>query len=421
MSGPILPVKVIESADLEENGGVYLVRKGIPAIPVHGFAAQGNRAVKGVARPVYVVSEAEFNAGDFVKGRGQPRPVGDIDDLGYVGALEGREAIPVWAVNDWPGSGSVPNAPSNLVATAVSTSRIDLSWTDNSGDETGFNIYRDNVLIDTVAVNETTYQDTGLDSNTLYEYYITAINAEGASSPSNTSSATTAMTYTEKVLSYSPIAYWPLTELSGLVADNAEGTAARDGTYSGVTLDSADGPIVGTRAGRWDGVNDYCNIYSASLNGVFNGAEGSLVAWVKVFDAGVWTDGSARVVVRIGADSTNYYQLWKNSTNNQLIYQRWSGIQDVVVQSSVSPTAWFNMAVTWSQAADQFKAYYNGVQVGVTQTGLGAWTLALNSNLCSIGSNSIAVPANVFNGHISQVAVFASALSGAAILDLATV
>src|SRR4029077_15043161 len=37
---------------------------------------------------------------------------------------------------------TVPAAPSNLTATAVSTSQVNLSWTDNSNNETGFKIER---------------------------------------------------------------------------------------------------------------------------------------------------------------------------------------------------------------------------------------------------------------------------------------
>jgi hypothetical protein len=38
--------------------------------------------------------------------------------------------------------GNAPEAPTDLVASAVSTSQINLSWTDNSKDELGFRIER---------------------------------------------------------------------------------------------------------------------------------------------------------------------------------------------------------------------------------------------------------------------------------------
>lgn len=104
----MIPVKVISSSDLEENGGVYLVKKGVPAIPVHGFTTQGNKAVSSRAMPVYVVSQSEFDAGDFVKAHGQPFQVGDINDLGFMGVVGGREAMPVYAVNDWPTGAIIP-------------------------------------------------------------------------------------------------------------------------------------------------------------------------------------------------------------------------------------------------------------------------------------------------------------------------
>ena len=37
---------------------------------------------------------------------------------------------------------AAPKAPTNLVTTAVSTNQINLSWTDNANNETGFKIER---------------------------------------------------------------------------------------------------------------------------------------------------------------------------------------------------------------------------------------------------------------------------------------
>jgi hypothetical protein len=90
-----------------------------------------------------------------------------------------------------------PVAPGNLYATAVSSNRIDLAWSDNSTNENGFAIERsaDGVnfsQITTVAANLTSYSNTGLTASTTYFYRVRAFNNAGSSSYSNVASATTA-------------------------------------------------------------------------------------------------------------------------------------------------------------------------------------------------------------------------------------
>jgi len=88
-----------------------------------------------------------------------------------------------------------PTAPSDLSATAASASQINLSWTDNSGDEDGFRVERWDgsswVEIATVGVDSTAYQDANLACNTTYYYRVRAYNAGGNSAYSNTAWATT--------------------------------------------------------------------------------------------------------------------------------------------------------------------------------------------------------------------------------------
>jgi hypothetical protein len=74
----------------------------------------------------------------------------------------------------------------------VSASQINLSWTDNSGNETGFKIERcqgnnctNFVEITQVAAGTTSYADGGLASNTFYRYRVRASNAAGDSAYSN--------------------------------------------------------------------------------------------------------------------------------------------------------------------------------------------------------------------------------------------
>ena len=89
-----------------------------------------------------------------------------------------------------------PAAPSNLTASAVSKSQINLAWTNNATNATGVAVQRstDNVnftQIATLAASATTYSSTGLARSTTYYYKVDAYNSGGASAYSNTASATT--------------------------------------------------------------------------------------------------------------------------------------------------------------------------------------------------------------------------------------
>lgn len=90
----------------------------------------------------------------------------------------------------------VPSAPSGLTATAVSTTQINLKWTDNAGNETGYQVERSEngtsfTKIADLAANITVYQSTGLAPATAYYFRVRAVNAIGASAYSNTGSAQT--------------------------------------------------------------------------------------------------------------------------------------------------------------------------------------------------------------------------------------
>ncbi len=97
---------------------------------------------------------------------------------------------------------TVPAAPSNLTATAISSSQINLSWTASSNNGgspiTGYQIQRstDNgttwsAVQPNTDSTATAYSDTGLAASTAYAYRVSAINTDGTGSPSNVTSATT--------------------------------------------------------------------------------------------------------------------------------------------------------------------------------------------------------------------------------------
>ncbi|MDE2978506.1 MAG: cadherin domain-containing protein, partial [Acidobacteriota bacterium] len=114
-----------------------------------------------------------------------------------------------------------PAAPSGLSASVASSGRVDLAWTDNSSDETAFQVeYRENGIVGwtrevTVKADVESATVDGLDESTMYEFRVIATNTNGESTPSGSAFATTrAATLTVAGLA------------SGTVAENAVYTSA---------------------------------------------------------------------------------------------------------------------------------------------------------------------------------------------------
>jgi parallel beta-helix repeat protein len=89
-----------------------------------------------------------------------------------------------------------PTAPGGLVAQAGSSSTVSLNWTDNSNNESGFEIERKSssqnfTKIGTTGAGQTTFSDNGLAASTPYTYRVRAINSAGASAFSNEIAVTT--------------------------------------------------------------------------------------------------------------------------------------------------------------------------------------------------------------------------------------
>jgi subtilisin family serine protease len=98
---------------------------------------------------------------------------------------------------------AAPIEPSNLVATAISNSQIDLTWADNSVTEDGFKIERslDSSSwgeIASVGKDVSDYSDSSLDPETTYYYQVKAFSAVGDSAYSNSTFATTEATPTSQ-------------------------------------------------------------------------------------------------------------------------------------------------------------------------------------------------------------------------------
>lgn len=165
---------------------------------------------------------------------------GTIDEAAiYDNALSAAQAQKHHDVGD-PGATVPP--PSNLTATTASTSRINVSWTDNSSNGNGFILERSTSpafsATTSITISQpgaTNYADTGLAAGTTYYYRMKATNPTNSSAYSSTASATTQAgapappTYASTVLADNPVSYWRLSESSGTAAVDQRG--ANPGTY----------------------------------------------------------------------------------------------------------------------------------------------------------------------------------------------
>lgn len=138
----------------------------------------------------------------------------------------------------------VPSTPTNLQATAISESQIDLSWTaatDNRG-ISGYNIYRNGSFL--TSTTNTAYSNTGLSSNTYYTYRVSAVDASNNESNQSTSASATTLTPDTTApsiptdLAATVVSPWQ-TNLSWTVATDNRGVTGYNIYRNGIYLDTS--------------------------------------------------------------------------------------------------------------------------------------------------------------------------------------
>ncbi|GAB4408083.1 MAG: hypothetical protein OHK0039_10990 [Bacteroidia bacterium] len=122
----------------------------------------------------------------------------EISEVGIYYQARAINLIAGLAHYNTPSSPTVPTAPSNLAATAVSTSQIDLSWTNTATNHTANKVERATAsggpwteIGGSLAASATSYSATGLTASTTYYFRVRASNSAGNSGYSNTANATT--------------------------------------------------------------------------------------------------------------------------------------------------------------------------------------------------------------------------------------
>jgi len=152
----------------------------------------------------------------------------------------------------------------------------------------------------------------------------------------------------------------------------------------------------------------------------FLGDEGTLLAWAKVANAGVWTDGVARFIVQMFVDVQNYVRLYKPTINNLLLVDYEAG--DVYEQGggAFTGTDWFCLGASWSKSGDVISYYKDGAAFGGADTVLGTWVGDIAATYAVIGA-AVTTPTAVWSGDIGPVALWNQALTADQIAYLSTV
>jgi Fibronectin type III domain len=235
---------------------------------------------------------------------------------------------------------AAPTAPSNLTAIAVSSTEIDLSWTNTDPSTTGYIVQRspDGLLWTTLTTSvpgtATSYQDLSVTAGLTYSYQVLAGSATGTSSPSTTASATTTPAPSS------------MGDASLSVAQNSAGTTVQ----------------------RQDSAGTGWQVF-------FNAAEGGSITSIHQIDGGMHTEVMQQAVLH------SHVQSYLN-VNGTYVSNQQPGAQISVLRTS--PELVGIRTVSTSQAYHVSWTFYyylwsNGqifVQVRIQNTGATALSLA---------------------------------------------
>ena len=229
----------------------------------------------------------------------------------------------------------------------MSSSQINLVWTDNASNETSYKVQRslNGVSFTTIATlpaNTTSYSDTGLAASTRYYYQVIASNSSGNSAPSNT-----ATTITLAGL----VAEWTFDEGSGTTAGDATGNDHTGTLVGNITWTAGE---VGSSALSFNpatGTDPHVVVPDAPSLRFTSTQSFSLTAWVFVPALpNQWS-----TIVAKSRDQGPWYGLWISDTNH------WVAGGPTNITGGLVTTGWHQLALVQDGTANKRMLYVDGV------------------------------------------------------------
>jgi len=299
-----------------------------------------------------------------------------------------KQAVPNSALFRTTGQ-VAPNiiAPSNLVATAISHTKMQLTWTDNSANETGFEILRstsaNGTYVQVATVPGTSYVDSGLLANTKYFYKIRAVGNGGESIYESN--------FTE--------AHWTVNNNNG----DANGDGTRTLTLTGATYTTAQ-KVEGTHSLSFSGSNQYATV-NGSSGGAFPSDGGytqrTVALWIRpastsnnkvIFDFGNNQNGLGLRFVAggiLGNRTDLQAGIASGGTRTSIT------VTDLLANANWISGNWNHVAVVYN--VNSLKLFLNGVEVASNNALSFSSVAAAVSNNSRFGYSGNANGENVFN------------------------
>lgn len=174
--------------------------------------------------------------------------------------------------------------------------------------------------------------------------------------------------------------------------------AFKDGSGSTVAenISGLNGTVIGSPTwvsprGLTGAASSGVNIYSATLNSLWNGSEFAYVVAAKVSGSAMWTDATARQLIQIRVSGNNTTTITRNTGNNSLGYNTTIATVPANTTKTVSgaPTDVLILGMSGSLSGNFLQAYYAGQPEGAGNAYGGvAWSGNLSSTVNTLMCNA---------------------------------
>ncbi len=313
-----------------------------------------------------------------------------------------------YTTKDDPSTGPV-SSPGTLSISSPDSLTLVLAWTDNSTNETGFEVWRSEngaafAPLATTAPDVTSYTDLTTVYATTYSYQVRSINS------TNQSGFTNQVTYTTKAgpdINSGLLAYWKMDDGTGTTASEAFNQFP--GTLnSGVTWNT-EGKIDG--AAEFNGTTGRIDVGPVEVNP--NAL--TISFWMKADD---FDQVEGRFISKAsGVNSTEHYWMVStiNSTRLRFRLQTTNGGTTTLVSPSLLATnTWYLVTATYDQSVMSIYLDCNLV-ASVAKGG----TIVNNSSVpATIGNQPIGAGERPFDGLLDEVRIYDRALDANEICEL---